>query len=113
MILALTARRVSAGKAAEFIEQFGGTEPMPDEVREKFRAIYASVDVKDPDVVLTIGLFDGTLDELRGLQGSDARAERLGNVDPLIEEILVDGSFEVAREFVAEAVKAKTDEQSS
>lgn len=98
MICAMTARRVSAGKAEEFIDTFvGGADEMPPDIREKFEGVYACQDVNDPDVVLTFGLFNGTIEELRALQSRDERAEQLENVDQLIEDILIDSSFEVIR----------------
>jgi heme-degrading monooxygenase HmoA len=103
MILAMTARRVTAGKADEFIDKFAGDKPMPDQVRENFEAIYACVDTKDPDVVLTLGMFKGTPEMFAELQGSGEREERLGGVESLIEEVVFDRSFEVQRDFVAEA----------
>jgi hypothetical protein len=104
MICALTARVVTEGKSDEFIEQFaGGAEDMPDEIRERFQAVYACKDVTDPNVVLTFGLFDGTIEELREIQKTDSRSEQLENIDPLIEDVLIDGSFEIVREFVSES----------
>lgn len=109
MICALTARRITEGKADEFIEQFGGGgEDLPAEVRERFTGVYACTDVNDPDVVLTFGLFDGTIEEFRELQSSESRTEQLENIDPLIEDILVDGSFEVVREFISEGSRPPT-----
>lgn len=107
MICAMTARRIADGRADEFISAFGnGPENIPEEIREKFKAVYACKDTTDPNVILTFGLFDGTLDEFRAIQTTDARAEQLENIDPLIEEILIDSSFEVVREFVSEMATA-------
>jgi hypothetical protein len=97
----MTARRVTPGKTDEFIETFGrAPEKMPEEIRDKFRAVYACTDVNDPDVVLTFGLFDGTIDEMRAMQQLGERSEQLDEIDPLIEDVLFDGSFEVMQNLV-------------
>lgn len=107
MICALTARRIVDGKTEEFIEAFSsGADNMPDEVRDKFKAVYACRDVSDPQVILTFGLFDGTLDELRELQGNDIRTEQIDAMTPLIDDVLFDSSFEVLHEFVGESSAA-------
>jgi acyl-CoA synthetase (AMP-forming)/AMP-acid ligase II len=104
MICALTARVITEGKTDEFIRQFAsGADNMPDDIRERFQAVFACQDVSDPNVVLTFGLFDGSIDELREIQSNDTRAKQLEDIDPLIEDVLIDGSFEVIREFVSEA----------
>lgn len=101
MICALTARRIAEGRTDEFIEKFGGgADEMPDEIRERFQAVYACRDVTDPNTILTFGLFDGTIDELREIQGTGRREEQLDEIAPLIEETLFDGSFDVITEFV-------------
>jgi hypothetical protein len=103
MICALTARRIEGGKTEEFIEQFSqGPENFPDEIRDKFKAVYACRDVNDENVILTFGLFDGTIDELRGLQSRGEREDQLDRIEPLVDEVLFDSSFEVLREFVSE-----------
>ncbi|MBI5311446.1 MAG: hypothetical protein HZB14_10555 [Actinobacteria bacterium] len=107
MICALTARRIADGKTSEFIEAFStGADNMPDAIRDRFKAVYACRDVNDPQVILTFGLFDGTLDELRALQDEDVRTEQLNAMGPLIEDVLFDSSFEVLHEFVGESSAA-------
>jgi hypothetical protein len=103
MICALTARRIADGKADEFIENFaGGSDEMPPEIRERFKAVYACRSVTDPNVILTFGLFKGTLDEFRAMQDSAPREEQMARIDPLVEDVLFDDSFEVVRELVSE-----------
>lgn len=107
MICAITARRITEGKADEFIEKFGGgADEMPAEIRERFEAVYACRDVTDPNTILTFGLFDGTIEELREIQDTDSREEQLDEIEPLIEETLFDGSFEVITEFVGAGANA-------
>ena len=84
-----------------------GGEDMPQEIRERFQGVYACKDVTDPNVVLTFGLFKGTLEEFREMQGSETRDEQIERIDPLIEDVIFDGSFEVVREFVSEMAGAQ------
>lgn len=103
MICALTTRRIADGQADAFIEKFGqGPENMPDEMIDKFKAVYACRKTDDPNVILTFGLFDGTIEEMHALQSRDERKNQLENIDPLVDDVLIDGSFEVVREFVSE-----------
>lgn len=107
MICALTARRIADGKTEEFLDAFtGGADEMPDEIRERFKGVYACRDVVDPNVILTFGLFNGTLDEFRELQSGENRDQQLDAMSPLIEETLFDSSFEVLHEFVGEGQPA-------
>lgn len=108
MICAMTTRRIADGQSDLFIEKFGETpENMSDEMIDKFKAVYACRNTKDPDIILTFGLFDGTLDEMHELQSRDERVSQLEHIDPLVEDVLIDGSFEVVREFVAEMSPAQ------
>lgn len=103
MICALTVRRIEPGKTEEFIEKFGsGPERIPEEIREKFKAVYACRDTKDPNVILTFGLFNGTIEEFKSLQSGDERSTQLESIDPLVQDVLIDSSFEVLHEFVSE-----------
>lgn len=103
MICALTARRIESGQTEEFLDAFSqGPENFPDEVREKFRAVYACRDVNDENVILTFGLFDGTIEEMRALQTRGERGEQLDRIEPMVEEVLFDSSFEVLHEYVSE-----------
>ncbi|MGH2907241.1 MAG: hypothetical protein ACRDKI_10800 [Solirubrobacterales bacterium] len=103
----MTARRITEGKSDEFIEKFGRPpEDMPPEIMEKFQGVYACKQVDDPDVVLTFGLFKGTLEEFRQLQSGSDREQQLDAIDPLIEDVLFDASFQVEHEFVSENMGA-------
>lgn len=104
MICAITARRILDGRTDEFLEKFSaGADEMPSEIRERFAAVYACRDVNDPNKILTFGLFDGSLDELRAVQQTNTRDEQLDGIEPLVDEVLFDGSFEVITEFVGAA----------
>jgi hypothetical protein len=104
MICAMTARRIADGQTDEFLDAFlGDAEEMPPEIRERFKTVLACRKVDDPEVILTFGMFDGTLDELRSLQSTADRAGQLNKIEPFVQEQLFDGSFEVLRDYIAEA----------
>ena len=99
MIDTLTARRLRSGAEDEFRAAFeGAVDTMPEEVVKRWSRVFVCRDVRDPDVVLTFGLFDGTLEELRGVQGQPERETQLDAIAPTVDEVLLDGSYEVLRE---------------
>jgi hypothetical protein len=99
MIVTLTARRLRSGAEDEFRAAFeGAVDTMPEEVLRRWSRVFVCRDVRDPDVVLTFGLFDGTLEELRGVQGQPERESQLDAIAPTVDEVLLDGSYEVIRE---------------
>lgn len=101
MICTLTARRIEPGKGDEFLRQFeASADDMPAEIMDRWQAVYACRDVRNEDVILTFGMFDGTLEELREIQASEGRDRQLQQFAPLVESELFDGSFEVIKEFV-------------
>jgi hypothetical protein len=104
MICTLTARRIKPGHSDEFLERFeSSADDMPPEMMERWNAVYACRDTRDEDVILTFGMFDGTLDELRQIMSSGARDQQLESFGDIVEEELIDGSFEVIKNFVTEA----------
>lgn len=104
MICAMTARRILPGRTDEFMETFmGSADTIPEEIRDRLKAVYACRQVDDPDVILTFGMFDGTLEEMRMLQAGDERHDQMERIEPFVEETLFTGSFEMLRDFVAEA----------
>jgi hypothetical protein len=99
MIVTLTARKLKPGAFDDFKATFDGrAEEMPDEVLRRWTRVYVTRDVADENVVLSFGLFDGTLDELREIQSSSGRDDLLDQVSPHIDEVLLDGSYEVVEE---------------
>ena len=65
---------------------------------KRWTRVYVCRDVKDPDVVLTFGFFDGTLAELREIQDTAGGDGPAAHVAPLVAEVLLDGSYEVLEE---------------
>jgi hypothetical protein len=50
--------------------------------------------------VISFGLFDGSLNELREAQARIGRQSQVGRIDPHVQEVLLDGSYEVVEELV-------------
>jgi hypothetical protein len=97
MICTLTARRLKPGTFDEFRGEFESIgEKTPEETLRRWTNVYVTRDVTDPEVALTFGFFDGTLEELREIQGANPRPPDA--VAGLVDEVPLDGSYEVVAE---------------
>jgi len=96
MLCALTVRRLKPGKAEEFAEKFG--PPTGEDAPPGWKRFTMARDLSDPDVVVTFGHFDGTLEELDRSQAGSGYEELRSSVDDLVDEVLVNGVFEIVRE---------------
>jgi hypothetical protein len=96
MLCALTVRRLKPGTLEEFKKAFVPTEET--EVPAGWRRFYAIQNVDDPNEVITFGLFDGTLEELRGGQRDSDYDERRSAADEFVDSVGTDGIFEVLEE---------------
>lgn len=99
MICTLTARRLKPGSYEAFRAAWDPADA-PPEVLGRWKRIYHVRDVDDQDVVISFGLFEGSLEELREMQGRLGREGQVSRIDPLVQEILLDGSYEVVEEIV-------------
>ena len=93
MICALTVRKLKPGTFEEFREAFmadEGPEGMPP--GSQFFMIRNS---KDPDEVISFGLFDGTVEELRESSAYSGYDEQMSKIAPFIESVGADGMYEV------------------
>jgi|HubBroStandDraft_1064217.scaffolds.fasta_scaffold663050_1 hypothetical protein len=97
MICTLTARRLKPGAHDAFRAAW---EPGPagDEALRGWTRIYHARDVSDPDVVISLGLFDGSLEQLRAAQAAMGRSDQVERIAPHVRETLLDGSYEVVEE---------------
>ena len=93
MICTLTARRLKPGAYDEFRSAWD-----VGDVPSGWKHVYHCRDVADSDVVISFGLFDGTLDELRAAQERIGRQSQVDRIDPHVEQVLLDGSYEVVEE---------------
>jgi hypothetical protein len=50
--------------------------------------------------VISFGLFDGSLNELRDAQARPGRQSQVGRVEEHVEGVLLDGSYEVVEELI-------------
>ncbi|HTT31332.1 MAG TPA: hypothetical protein VMG37_23155 [Solirubrobacteraceae bacterium] len=97
MICTLTARRLKPGAYEKFREAWDPTGINSEALRQ-WRQVYHCRDVSDPDVVVSFGLFDGSLEELRAAQTELGRESQVDRVEQHVADVLLDGSFEVIEE---------------
>ncbi|MBJ7520189.1 MAG: hypothetical protein JHC84_10875 [Solirubrobacteraceae bacterium] len=99
MLCAHTVRRLKPGTFDDFAEAFRppGDDPPAGWVRfDMLRGL------EDPDVVISFGFFDGTVDELEASQVEHGYAERRRAAeDAYVEEVVLNGIYEVAMERVS------------
>ena len=111
MICTFTARRLKPGaynafRAAWDPSAAGG------ELR-RWTHIYHARDVADPDIVISFGLFDGSLDELREAQARLGRQSQVDRIDPHVQDVLLDGSYEVVEQLTPDRVAGLTSSESA
>ena len=96
MLCALTVRQLKPGTFERFAEEFGPQESEgPPRGWVRFDMLR---DRGDQDRVVTFGFFDGTFEELEQSQADSGYAERRAAVDDLVDEVVVNGVFEIVRE---------------
>jgi heme-degrading monooxygenase HmoA len=97
MFCALTVRKLKPGTMEDFKKAF-----IPDDEMEAppgWKRFYALRNVNDENEVITFGLYDGTLEELRaGQQDSGEYDRRRAAADEFVESVGTDGVFEVVEE---------------
>ena len=90
MLCFLTARRLKPGSFPAFREAWE-----PNEWDPRFVRAYHVRNLNDEDEVISFGLFDGTAEDYEAMPRDPDRVDRM---TPFIEEILVDGVYEVIDE---------------
>jgi hypothetical protein len=101
MICTLTARRLKAGSYDDFRVAWGRQMEASAEEAKRWNPVYHCRDVEDPNVVVSFGLFDGTREELRDVQDKVGRNEQVSSIEPHVEEVLLDGAYEVVEELTS------------
>jgi hypothetical protein len=96
MICTFTARRLKPGSYDAFRAAWDPNAAGKD--LRRWTRIYHARDVADPDVVISFGLFDGSVDELREAQARLGRQSQVDRIDPHVQDVLLDGSYEVVEE---------------
>jgi hypothetical protein len=95
-LVTLTARRLRPGAYESFRAAW---EPGEATVaRLGWTRIFHVRDVAEPDVVISFGLFDGTVEKLRAAQSEMGRGDQVDRVGPTVDEVLLDGTYEVVEE---------------
>jgi hypothetical protein len=106
VLCALTVRKLKPGTFEEFKEALRGgpiwpatnVRPTPPESADApsgWKRFYALQNVEDEDEVITFGLFDGSLEELRARQERGSYGQRRQATDQFVEAKLADGVYEV------------------
>jgi len=101
MICTLTARRLKPGAYDAFRAAWDPGDA-PADVIARWKQVYHVRDVADENVVISFGFFDGSLDELRDLQGRFPRDAQVDRVSEHVEEVLLDGAYEVVEQLTPE-----------
>jgi hypothetical protein len=96
MICTLTARRLEPDSYDSFRAAWDPSAA--GNALRRWTHIYHARDVADPDVVISFGLFDGSLDELRDAQEAIGRQSQVNRIDLHVAEVLLDGAYEVVEE---------------
>ena len=93
MLCALTVRQIQAGTFEQFAEAFRPSDtesPLPGWMR-----FHMVRDTADENRVASFGFFDGTLEDLRRSQADQGYDERRAAAEKFVEDLIVDGVFEV------------------
>lgn len=96
MLCALTVRKLKPGAFEDFKRAF--VPPEGTEAPAGWKRFYAIRNVDDEDEVITFGLFDGTLEELRGGQQDGDYESRRGAAHAFVDSVGADGIYEVLEE---------------
>lgn len=98
MLCAHTVRRLKPGTFEEFMSEF-----MPgDEAPAGWVRFHALRNLADLDQVVTFGFFDGTLEELEASQDDHDFEDRRAAIAPFVEEVVVNGVYEIAETRIAD-----------
>ena len=96
MLCALTVRQLKPGTFERFAEEFGPRESEgPPRGWVRFDMIR---DLDDENRVVTFGFFDGTFEELEQSQAESDYEERRAAVDDVVDQVIVNGVFQVVRD---------------
>ena len=101
MICTLTARRLRPDTFEQFRDAWGPRDTPPAGAG-RWNPVYVCRDVRDENVVLTFGMFQGTLDDLRQAQREFDYDAQVQAVSGFVDEVVFDGAFEVVEELRAD-----------
>ena len=96
MLCALTVRQLKPGSFEQFMDAFRPSDTSsPPEGWKSFTAL------RDGDCVVTFGFYDGTREEMDASQDDHGYAERRAAADEYVDEVLVNGVFDVVHQMDA------------
>jgi hypothetical protein len=98
MICTLTARRLKPGSFEDFRAAWVGADEEQPEIAGKWNPVYLTRDAQDENVILAFGMFNGTLEELRGAQEEYGYDQAVDRMSQYVDEVLLDGAYEVLEE---------------
>lgn len=104
MLCAHTIRRLKPGTFDEFVETF---TPPDDAESHGWVRFHVLRRLDDPDEVITFGFFDGSLEEMDRSQLEMGYSEVVGAIQPLVDEVLAAGVYEVTGSRAREAGAAR------
>ncbi len=96
MLCALTVRKLKPGAMEDFKKAFVPAEEA--EPPKGWKQFYALRGIADENEVITFGLFDGSLEEMRANKDDNDYEERRAAADEFVESVGTDGVFEVVEE---------------
>ena len=97
MLCLLSARRLKPGAFDQFRRAW---EPPADDYPPGFQRAYHARNIRDEDEIVSFGLFDGSIEELRGwrAQHEDEELKRQDAMAAFVENLHVEGIYEVIDE---------------
>ena len=99
MLCAHTIRRLKPGSYDEFVEKF---VPTAEEAPSGWVRFHVLRSLADENEVITFGFFDGTLQEMQQSQDRHGYEERRRAIDPLVEEVVLNGVYEIVDSWTPE-----------
>jgi hypothetical protein len=104
MLCAHTVRKLKPGTFDQFAEAFRPDEQgTPPAGWVRFTMLRGTA---DPDQVITFGFFDGTMDQLNASQDDHGYADRVAAVAPFVEDVVVNGVYDVVVDSKVEGATA-------
>ena len=94
MLCALTVRTLKPGTFEQFHDAFLRYENL-EQPPPGYMQFNMMRNAKNPDEVICLGLFDGTVDELRRTAAEQDYAGQLEAIAPFVEAVGTDGLYEV------------------
>jgi hypothetical protein len=103
MLCAHTVRRLKPGTYEEFKEAFFPTAEGTPQGWVRFHALRG---LADENEIVTFGFFDGSLEELERSQSEADFEERRRAIEPYVDEIVVNGVYEITETRELEGTEA-------